>query len=82
MIDIPDDILPRNGSGELICPKCKALVEACTCPCIQQRTAGPSRYWPYVRIEKSGRKGKVVTLIGKLPGNEVYLLALTKSLKM
>ncbi|MGE5429971.1 MAG: hypothetical protein ACM3QX_02800 [Syntrophomonadaceae bacterium] len=36
---------------------------------------------PVLRIEKSGRHGKTVTVIDKLPINESYLKELTSELK-
>lgn len=61
------------------CPRCKELLSECTCPKEDDRViVKPS---PVLRIEKSGRHGKTVTVIDKLPINESYLKELTSELK-
>jgi translation initiation factor 1 len=81
MIHIPDSIFPQDTNGRPVCPKCKKLLAACTClgspPVMQQWP----KFTPKVRLDTSGRKGKVVTMIEGLPRNEKYLKDLAKHLK-
>lgn len=61
------------------CPKCKELLAACTCaPAVELKS---SNFVAILRIEKSGRGGKTVTVIDGLPKINVYLRDLTKELK-
>jgi translation initiation factor 1 (eIF-1/SUI1) len=82
MIDIPDFVYPKDPSGNALCPRCKKLVAQCICPSIEppKRKSPPIK--PSIRLDKSGRAGKVVTLIGALPRNEAYLKDLSKELKV
>lgn len=61
------------------CPKCREYLSECQC----QPEVKPSavRFTAVIRIEKTGRGGKTVTVIDKLPGNENYLKELAKKLK-
>jgi translation initiation factor 1 len=61
------------------CPKCKEVVSECTC----EKEVDPKSYKfiAVLRIEKNGRGGKTVTVIDKLPKNEVFLKELTTLLK-
>lgn len=61
------------------CKKCKELVSECTCP----SEVDPKSYSfiAVIRIEKSGRSGKTVTVIDQLPKNELFLKKLTTLLK-
>lgn len=61
------------------CPKCKELISECTCP--PEDNALDAKYTPVLRMEKSGRHGKTVTVIDKLPRNEKFLKELTSTLK-
>ena len=83
MIDIPDSIFPTDIEGNLLCPKCKRVVKDCDCPTFEPVKAKVSqpKVKPVVRLDKSGRKGKVVTVITNLPTNELYLKDLAKNLK-
>jgi len=60
------------------CPKCKELVPACTCP---KGAPSLSKFVAILRIEKSGRGGKTVTVIDGLPKVEIFLKEWTKELK-
>jgi len=61
------------------CPKCKEVISECTCtPEADMKT---SRFVAVLRIEKQGRGGKSVTVIDKLPKNELFLKDLTTQLK-
>jgi translation initiation factor 1 len=61
------------------CPRCKEYISECNCV----PEFDPSRWdkTAVLRIEKSGRGGKVVTVIDRLPGNENFLKDLAKILK-
>ena len=61
------------------CPKCRELMPECTCvadPGVKQYN-----FVAVLRIEKSGRAGKTVTVIDQLPKSEIFLRDLTKKLK-
>ncbi len=61
------------------CGHCGNPVKECTC--IQEEEVNTSQITAVLRIEKSGRKGKTVTVIDRLPKNESFLKDLTKKLK-
>jgi len=61
------------------CPKCKEVKSECTCPKHEPKSA--SKFIAVLRIEKSGRGGKTVTVIDGLPKLEIYLKEWTKLLK-
>ena len=82
MIKIPDSIYPKDSDGNALCPRCKKLVTQCDCPSIEAAKQKSSPIKPKIRLDKSGRRGKVVTLIGALPRNEAYLKDLAKELKV
>ena len=83
MINIPDSIFPKDSAGKSICPKCQKSVDACSCPSGEapKKKIIEIKLNPKIRIEKSGRKGKVVTMIEGLPRNEHLLKKLAKELK-
>jgi len=61
------------------CEKCKELVSECTCvPNVDPKSY---RFVAVLRIEKQGRGGKTVTVIDRLPKNELFLKELTTKLK-
>jgi translation initiation factor 1 len=61
------------------CLKCKELISECTCPPkVELKSNG---FTAILRIEKSGRAGKTVTVIDQLPKLEPYLRDLTSELK-
>ncbi len=82
MIDIPDFIYPKDQNGNALCPRCKKLVAQCHCPSFEPPKSKSLPIKPGIRLERSGRKGKVVTLIEALPRNQVYLKDLAKELKV
>ena len=82
MIDIPDFVYPKDTSGNALCPRCKKLVAECHCPSGESSKPKSPSIKPSIRLDKSGRRGKVVTLIGDLPRNEAYLKDLAKELKI
>ncbi len=61
------------------CPKCKEVVSECTC----EPEVDPKSYQfvAVLRMEKQGRGGKTVTVIDRLPKNEIFLKELTTLLK-
>ena len=59
------------------CPKCKEL----QCICSQEVAVKSYNFVAVLRIEKSGRAGKTVTVIDQLPKNEIFLRELTADLK-
>ena len=61
------------------CPKCKELVSECTCQA-EPRFAS-AKFVAYLRLEKAGRGGKIVTVIDELPKVEAFLKELTTELK-
>jgi translation initiation factor 1 len=61
------------------CPKCKELTAACVCASDVPAKAGDVT--AVLRIEKSGRGGKTVTVIDRLPRSESYLKDLCTELK-
>ena len=85
MIFIPDFVYPKDSEGNALCPKCKKLIKECTCPSpepIKPIKPKVGKINPKVSLDKSGRKGKVVTLIKDLPRTETYLKDLAKKLKV
>ncbi|MFC1564364.1 translation initiation factor [candidate division KSB1 bacterium] len=61
------------------CPGCGEFTE--NCRCAPEADAAVSGFHAVLRIEKSGRKGKTVTVIDRLPKNENFLKRLTRKLK-
>jgi translation initiation factor 1 len=61
------------------CPKCKEVVSECTCPA--EVDASTYKFIALIRIETGGRKGKTVTVIDRLPKQEIFLRELTTELK-
>ena len=84
MIKIPDFVYPKDTQGNALCPKCQKLIAACNCPSLEPaKPKTPKlKIVPKIRLDKSGRKGKCVTLIANLPRNELFLKDLAKKLKM
>jgi translation initiation factor 1 len=82
MIDIPDFVYPKDAQGNALCPKCQKLVAACDCPSLEPPKQKTAKIKPKISLDKNGRKGKVVTLIGGLPANDSYLKDISKQLKM
>lgn len=62
------------------CPKCKEIKAACTCVAPD----APGKTYKFVavlRLEKQGRGGKTVTVIDRLPKQELFLRELCTELK-
>ncbi len=61
------------------CLKCKEVVSECTC--VPEDDPKTFKFVAVLRIEKQGRGGKTVTVIDRLPKNELFLKNLTTILK-
>lgn len=61
------------------CLKCKEVVSECTCEA--EHDPKSHKFVAILRIEKQGRGGKTVTVIDRLPKNEIFLKNLTTLLK-
>jgi translation initiation factor 1 len=81
MIHIPDDIFPLNKHGERICPKCSLPLKECTCPAYDPTRPKTDHFSPTIQLDRSGRKGKVVTIVSGLPPDEEYLQELAARIK-
>lgn len=81
MINIPDNLLPRDAQGQALCPKCQKLANKCVCPSYEQPSTQRHILAPIVKLDKKGRNGKIVTMITNLPSDETYLKKLAKRLK-
>ncbi len=81
MIHIPDSIFPKNSDGQPICSKCRNLIAVCSCPVLEYPRPKSPAFTAKVCLDTGGRKGKAVTLIEGLPGNEIFLKNLAKTLK-
>jgi translation initiation factor 1 len=61
------------------CARCHELISECTC--VPDVDVKKYKFIAVLRIEKAGRGGKVVTVIDRLPKNELFLKNLTSLLK-
>ena len=61
------------------CMKCKELVGACICQ--PEQPLSSYKFVAVLRIEKQGRGGKTVTVIDRLPKQELFLKDLCTALK-
>lgn len=61
------------------CEKCKEVVSECTCE--PEHDPKTYKFVAVLRMEKQGRGGKTVTVIDRLPKNEIFLKELTTKLK-
>lgn len=61
------------------CSKCKELQSECTCEA--EVDVKSYKFVALLRIEKQSRGGKTVSVIDRLPKNELFLKNLTKLLK-
>lgn len=70
-----------TGAGR-ICPGCGWPQEGCKCSSrIAPDERVPDRIIAKLRMEKSGRGGKIVTVVHGLPRNTAFLKTLTQELK-
>jgi len=61
------------------CPKCKEIMAACSC--VPEMAVKSYKFVAVLRIEKQGRGGKTVTVIDRLPKQELFLKDLCTELK-
>jgi translation initiation factor 1 len=61
------------------CAGCRELVSECVCE--PEVDPNGHKFVALLRIEKQGRGGKTVTVIDRLPKNELFLKNLTTTLK-
>lgn len=69
----------ETGRGRL-CPKCGQPVADCGCRSAADSPI-PSGLSCVLRVEKKGRGGKTVTVVGGLPQNAAFLATLASDLK-
>lgn len=81
LIDIPDSVFPLDEAGVMLCPKCLKPVPVCSCTVIESPKPQAPTIKAHIRIEKSGRSGKTVTVIENLPRQENFLKDLAKQFK-
>jgi translation initiation factor 1 len=72
--------LVYSTSGS-VCPKCGWPADRCVCSRTTAQQSVPSRVVARLRIEKSGRGGKTVTVVYDLPRNGEFLRTLARELK-
>ncbi len=79
MATLPKGTVYSTGAGS-VCAKCGWPAASCRC---SERfdEAVPDRIVAKLRIEKSGRGGKTVTVVDGLPRNQLFLQRLVKELK-
>lgn len=70
-----------TGSGS-ICPKCGWPIRDCKCSShVAREQPVPAKIVAKLRVEKSGRGGKTVTVVYDLPNNQTFLKELASELK-
>ena len=69
-----------TSQGE-ICPNCGWPVRDCKCSSRQATESVPAKLTAKLRMEKSGRGGKTVTVVDGLPNNATFLRELCAELK-
>ncbi len=70
-----------TGSGS-ICPKCGWPIRDCKCSSrFAKDQPLPARIVAKLRVEKTGRNGKTVTVVYDLPNNQAFLKELASELK-
>jgi len=75
--DIDPVVYSTDGSHRKTCSGCGQ--QSCVCPV--EADIIPSETTLSLRLEKKGRGGKTVTVVGNLPPNESYFAGLTRKLK-
>ena len=68
------------SSEHPVCPRCGRRLRGCKCSGRPEESV-PDRVTAKIRIEKSGRGGKTVTVVYDLPRNRAFLKELCKELK-
>lgn len=64
-----------------VCPGCGWPSSNCRCSASVANAPVPTRVVATLRMEKKGRGGKTVTVVGGLPRNAAFLKALSQDLK-
>ena len=72
-------VYSTNPEENKKCPKCKELLAECDCP--PEVEVKSYNFVAILRISKSGRAGKTVTVIDQLPKQEIFLRDLCTELK-
>ena len=75
----PERLVYSTASGRR-CPRCGWPKDACRCAANLEQPV-PERIVARLRLEKSGRGGKTVTVIDSLPRNREFLRELATELK-
>ena len=73
-------IVYSTGIGR-VCPTCGWPEADCQCSHTHQSESVPARIVATLRVEKKGRGGKTVTVVGGLPNNAAFLKDLCQALK-
>jgi translation initiation factor 1 len=73
-------VVYSTGTGR-ICPECGAALDQCQGRHAAADEAVPARIVAKVRMERTGRGGKTVTVIDGLPRNAAFLKELCQDLK-
>lgn len=73
-------IVYSTEKGE-VCPTCGWPVKQCVCSTTRATESIPSRIVAKLRVEKSGRGGKTVSVVDGLPNNADFLKGLAAELK-
>ena len=73
-------VVYSTGKGE-ICSRCGWPARDCACRSNADKEAVPKRIVAKLRMEKTGRGGKTVTVVDGLPSNAAFLKGLCGELK-
>ena len=73
-------IVFSTGVGR-VCPTCGWPERDCTCSSRASAASVPDKVVAKLRIEKTGRGGKTVTVVYDLPNNAAFLKELAQELK-
>jgi translation initiation factor 1 len=73
-------VVYSTGIGR-VCPTCGWPVDDCKCSQTASTESIPSRIVAKLRMEKTGRGGKTVTVVFGLPNNAAFLKDLCQELK-
>ena len=73
-------VVYTTGVGR-VCPQCGWPARDCVCSQVAATASVPSTIVARLRVEKKGRGGKNVTVIGNLPRNDQFLKDLCRELK-
>ena len=85
-----DSNVPERARGRVVystgigrvCPTCGWPADRCVCSRLSSRAAAvPAKITARLRLEKKGRGGKSVTVVGGLPDNQAFLKELCHELK-